>query len=169
MPKYTAPAHSGAGHAQLGPEAAAETILPVELADALGERYLAYARSTITSRSLPDVRDGMKPVHRRVLYAMRELGLASGAAPKKSARVVGDVMGKYHPHGDALSPRPCSRASTRTPSTFAPPTTARGGSPPSCRPVPPTCSPTASSASPSAWRPASRRTTWASCAPPPAG
>ncbi|MBL8663699.1 MAG: DNA topoisomerase IV subunit A [Candidatus Odyssella sp.] len=71
------------------------------LADALGERYLAYALSTIMSRSLPDVRDGLKPVHRRLLYAMRELRLDPQTAFKKCARIVGDVMGKYHPHGDA--------------------------------------------------------------------
>ena len=71
------------------------------LADALSERYLAYALSTITARSLPDVRDGLKPVHRRLLHAMRQLRLGPGEGFKKSARVVGDVMGKYHPHGDA--------------------------------------------------------------------
>lgn len=71
------------------------------LADALSERYLAYALSTIMSRSLPDVRDGLKPVHRRLLFAMRQLRLDPGSAFKKSARVVGDVMGKFHPHGDA--------------------------------------------------------------------
>ena len=65
------------------------------------ERYLAYAMSTITSRSLPDVRDGLKPVHRRLLFAMRQLKLDPQQGYKKSARVVGDVMGKFHPHGDA--------------------------------------------------------------------
>lgn len=78
-----------------------ESILPVPLHDALSTRYLNYALSTITSRSLPDVRDGLKPVHRRLLYAMRQLRLASTTPPKKSARVVGDVIGQYHPHGDA--------------------------------------------------------------------
>ena len=68
--------------------------------DALGERYLAYALSTITSRSLPDVRDGLKPVHRRLLFAMRQLRLDPESGFKKCARVVGDVIGKYHPHGD---------------------------------------------------------------------
>jgi topoisomerase-4 subunit A len=72
----------------------------VALEDALGERYLAYALSTITSRSLPDVRDGLKPVHRRLLYAMRQLRLDPNQGFKKCARVVGDVIGKYHPHGD---------------------------------------------------------------------
>ncbi|MEQ9333535.1 DNA topoisomerase IV subunit A [Thalassobaculum sp.] len=71
------------------------------LADALSERYLAYALSTIMARSLPDVRDGLKPVHRRLLFAMRQLRLDPGSAYKKSARVVGDVMGKFHPHGDS--------------------------------------------------------------------
>lgn len=75
-------------------------IHETKLADALSERYLAYALSTIMARSLPDVRDGLKPVHRRLLYAMRQLRLAPNEAFKKSARVVGDVMGKYHPHGD---------------------------------------------------------------------
>ncbi|HEV8389044.1 MAG TPA: DNA gyrase subunit A, partial [Dongiaceae bacterium] len=70
------------------------------LADALGERYLSYALSTIMARSLPDVRDGLKPVHRRLLYAMRQLKLEPGSGFKKSARVVGDTMGQFHPHGD---------------------------------------------------------------------
>ena len=70
------------------------------LKDALSERYLAYALSTIMSRSLPDVRDGLKPVHRRLIYAMHQLRLDPTAGFKKCARVVGDVMGKYHPHGD---------------------------------------------------------------------
>ena len=76
-------------------------VIDVPLAGALSERYLAYAISTITSRSLPDLRDGLKPVHRRLLYAMRELKLQPGAGFKKCARIVGDVMGKFHPHGDA--------------------------------------------------------------------
>ncbi len=75
-------------------------IRDTPFADALSERYLAYALSTITSRSLPDVRDGLKPVHRRLLFAMRQLRLDPGSGFKKCARVVGDVMGKYHPHGD---------------------------------------------------------------------
>jgi len=68
---------------------------------ALSSRYLAYALSTITQRALPDVRDGLKPVHRRILYAMRQLKLNPESSHKKSARIVGDVMGQYHPHGDA--------------------------------------------------------------------
>lgn len=75
-------------------------IESVELKHALEERYLAYALSTIMHRALPDVRDGMKPVHRRLLYAMRLLKLEPQLPPKKSARVVGDVIGKFHPHGD---------------------------------------------------------------------
>ena len=77
-----------------------DEIRPEQLSKALGERYLAYALSTITMRALPDARDGLKPVHRRVLWAMRLLGLNPSAGFKKSARVVGDVIGKYHPHGD---------------------------------------------------------------------
>ncbi len=77
-----------------------DSIRDTPLADALSERYLAYALSTIMARSLPDVRDGMKPVQRRVLYAMRLLKLDPNAGFKKCARVVGDVIGKYHPHGD---------------------------------------------------------------------
>jgi topoisomerase-4 subunit A len=72
-----------------------------KLAEALSERYLAYALSTITARSLPDVRDGMKPVHRRLLWAMHQLRLDPATGFKKCARIVGDVMGKYHPHGDS--------------------------------------------------------------------
>jgi topoisomerase-4 subunit A len=75
-------------------------VLDAPLADALSERYLAYALSTIMSRSLPDVRDGLKPVHRRLIYAMHQLRLDPTAGFKKCARVVGDVIGKYHPHGD---------------------------------------------------------------------
>jgi topoisomerase-4 subunit A len=78
-----------------------EGISKTAFSNALSERYLAYAMSTITSRSLPDVRDGLKPVHRRLLFAMRQLKLDPQQGYKKSARVVGDVMGKFHPHGDA--------------------------------------------------------------------
>ncbi len=77
-----------------------ETITDISFKDALGERYLSYALSTIMSRSLPDVRDGLKPVHRRLLYAMLQLKLDPKSGYKKCARVVGDVIGKYHPHGD---------------------------------------------------------------------
>jgi DNA gyrase subunit A len=78
----------------------AREILPVNLEDEMRQSYLDYAMSVIVGRALPDVRDGLKPVHRRVLYAMRELGNDWNKPYKKSARVVGDVIGKYHPHGD---------------------------------------------------------------------
>jgi topoisomerase-4 subunit A len=76
-------------------------IRDVDFADALGERYLSYALSTIMARSLPDVRDGLKPVHRRILHAMNQLRMNPDSGYKKCAQVVGEVMGKYHPHGDA--------------------------------------------------------------------
>ncbi len=82
------------------PDDLAGKIEDTPLADALSERYLAYALSTIMSRSLPDVRDGLKPVHRRLIFAMHQLRLDPTAGFKKCARVVGDVIGKYHPHGD---------------------------------------------------------------------
>ena len=77
-----------------------DAIVDAPFDAALSERYLVYALSTITARSLPDLRDGLKPVHRRLLWAMRQLKLNPNDAYKKSARVVGDVIGKYHPHGD---------------------------------------------------------------------
>lgn len=77
-----------------------DVILPVDVVTEMKESYLAYAMSVITSRALPDVRDGLKPVHRRILYAMNEMGLTYSARFRKSATVVGDVLGKYHPHGD---------------------------------------------------------------------
>ena len=75
-------------------------VIPVSIEDEVKTAYLNYAMSVIVARALPDVRDGLKPVHRRLLYAMDELGLRSNAATKKSARITGDAMGKYHPHGD---------------------------------------------------------------------
>ena len=179
-------------------------IEPIKLKDALEERYLAYALSTIMGRALPDVRDGLKPVHRRILYAMRELKLDPEGAYKKcaawsatssatttrtatrrsttrwcawprispsatrwsTARATSATSTAITPPPTATPRRacrrrqpPCSRASTRTPSTSAPPTTARTASRSSCRPISPICSPTARRASPSAWRPASPRTT----------
>src|SRR5467141_4914432 len=77
-----------------------DRILPRLIEDELKESFLDYSMSVIVSRALPDVRDGLKPVHRRILYAMHELGLVPGRPYKKSATVVGDVLGKYHPHGD---------------------------------------------------------------------
>src|SRR5476651_2400602 len=76
------------------------TVEEVALREALEERYLAYALSTIMNRALPDARDGLKPVHRRILYGMQLLRLDPGTAFKKSAKIVGDVMGNFHPHGD---------------------------------------------------------------------
>src|SRR5574337_952428 len=74
--------------------------IPVNIEDEMRRSYLDYAMSVIIGRALPDVRDGFKPVHRRVLWAMHELGNTYNKAYKKSARIVGDVIGKYHPHGD---------------------------------------------------------------------
>ena len=76
-------------------------IIDVNIVDEMKKSYLDYAMSVIVSRALPDVRDGLKPVHRRILYAMGELGMDATKAYRKSARVVGDVLGKYHPHGDS--------------------------------------------------------------------
>ncbi|MFH0797434.1 MAG: DNA gyrase subunit A [Candidatus Omnitrophota bacterium] len=78
-----------------------ENVMPVELVTEMQRSYIDYAMSVIVGRALPDVRDGLKPVHRRILYAMQELGLESNKPYKKCARIVGEVMGKYHPHGDA--------------------------------------------------------------------
>ena len=78
-----------------------EDIAPVDISEEMRRSYLDYAMSVIVGRALPDARDGLKPVHRRVLYAMHELGNRFSTAHKKSARIVGDVLGKYHPHGDA--------------------------------------------------------------------
>jgi topoisomerase-4 subunit A len=85
---------------EIVPPGSPDGIEPIDLRSALEERYLAYALSTIMHRALPDVRDGLKPVHRRLLYAMRMLKLDPNQGFKKCARVVGDVIGKYHPHGD---------------------------------------------------------------------
>src|SRR3990167_4740166 len=77
-----------------------KSILPVDVVAEMRESYLDYAMSVITARALPDVRDCLKPVHRRILYAMHEANLTVSAKTRKSATVVGDVIGKYHPHGD---------------------------------------------------------------------
>jgi len=78
-----------------------ERIIPINIEDEMKSSYIDYSMSVIVSRALPDVRDGLKPVHRRVLYGMHDLGLASNKSYKKSARIVGEVLGKYHPHGDS--------------------------------------------------------------------
>src|SRR5205085_3869119 len=77
-----------------------ERLLPRNIRDEMEQSYLAYAMSVIIGRALPDVRDGLKPVHRRCLFAMHEQRNDHTKPPKKSARIVGDVIGKYHPHGD---------------------------------------------------------------------
>ncbi|MEE8163883.1 MAG: DNA gyrase subunit A, partial [Anaerolineae bacterium] len=77
------------------------TVRQVDIARQMQEAYLDYAMSVIVARALPDARDGLKPVHRRILYAMHEIGLHHDKPHKKSARIVGEVLGKYHPHGDA--------------------------------------------------------------------
>ncbi|MDR2122429.1 MAG: DNA gyrase subunit A [Flavobacteriaceae bacterium] len=78
-----------------------EKLIPINIEDEMKSSYIDYSMSVIVSRALPDVRDGLKPVHRRVLFGMYELGVTSGSSYKKSARIVGEVMGKYHPHGDS--------------------------------------------------------------------
>ncbi|HQL38868.1 MAG TPA: DNA gyrase subunit A, partial [Anaerolineaceae bacterium] len=76
------------------------TVQPVDIDEQMRTAYLDYAMSVIVARALPDARDGLKPVHRRILYAMQELGIHHNSPFKKSARIVGEVLGKYHPHGD---------------------------------------------------------------------
>src|SRR6186997_688879 len=78
-----------------------QSIIPINIEDEMRGAYIDYSMSVIISRALPDVRDGLKPVHRRVLFGMLELGVAHNKAHKKSARIVGEVLGKYHPHGDS--------------------------------------------------------------------
>ena len=78
-----------------------EKIIPINIEEEMKTAYIDYSMSVIVSRALPDVRDGLKPVHRRVLYGMTELGLAHNRPYKKSARIVGEVLGKYRPHGDS--------------------------------------------------------------------
>src|SRR3982751_3230896 len=78
-----------------------EKIIPINIEEEMKTAYIDYSMSVIVSRALPDVRDGLKPVHRRVLYGMLDLGVLSNRPYKKSARIVGEVLGKYHPHGDS--------------------------------------------------------------------
>jgi DNA gyrase subunit A len=87
-----------AGEPTLPPEH--DKIMVVDIVNEMQKSYIDYSMSVITDRALPDVRDGLKPVHRRVLYSMYESGFTSSAKFVKSARIVGDVLGKYHPHGD---------------------------------------------------------------------
>src|SRR2546421_8743131 len=102
---------------QVIPPAERGGVEEIALRDALEERYLAYALSTIMHRALPDARDGLKPVHRRILYGMRLLNLNPDAIPKKSAKIVGEVMGSYHPHGAQATSAPL----VRLPPDFSPP------------------------------------------------
>jgi DNA gyrase subunit A len=83
------------------PEVPRANVIPISIVREMKESYISYAMSVIMTRALPDVRDGLKPVHRRILYSMHELGLSATSKTRKSALVVGDVLGKYHPHGDA--------------------------------------------------------------------
>ena len=89
------PEQNGSGHT--GPEG---EYTRIDIVDEMKTSYLDYAMSVIVSRALPDVRDGLKPVHRRILYSCHEAGYVAGRPYRKSSRIVGDVMGKYHPHGD---------------------------------------------------------------------
>ena len=75
-------------------------VIPIDLKEEMQKSFISYAMAVIINRALPDVRDGLKPVHRRILYSMNELGLTPDKPHKKCARIVGDVLGKYHPHGD---------------------------------------------------------------------
>ena len=78
-----------------------DKIIPVDIQHEMKKSYIDYAMSVIVGRALPDVRDGLKPVHRRILYSMNELGITYEKGYRKCARIVGDVLGKYHPHGDS--------------------------------------------------------------------
>ena len=77
------------------------TVRSVDINEEMRDLYLDYAMSVIVARALPDARDGLKPVHRRILYAMHDMGIRANTSYKKSARIVGEVLGKYHPHGDS--------------------------------------------------------------------
>ena len=92
------PPPGGDGPSSRGPGAL--NMQPVNIEDEMKRSYLDYSLSVIIGRALPDVRDGLKPVHRRILYTMQQMGLAPGRATRKCARIVGEVMGKYHPHGN---------------------------------------------------------------------
>ena len=78
-----------------------EKLIPINIVKEMESSYIDYSMSVIVSRALPDVRDGLKPVHRRVLYGMHEMGIRASSSYRKSARIVGEVLGKYHPHGDS--------------------------------------------------------------------
>jgi DNA gyrase subunit A len=149
----------------LGGDGGNKSHIPINIEDEMKRSYLDYAMSVIVGRALPDVRDGLKPVHRRTLYMMHEMGLHYNRPTKKCARVVGDVMGKLHPHGDSaiydalvrmaqpfslryplidgqgnFGSRPhCSKTSIKKPSTSSPTTTTAKPSPKFCLRAFPIC------------------------------
>ncbi len=98
-PQSNDPSDNGLGDGALAPND--RRIIPINIEEEMKSSYIDYSMSVIVGRALPDVRDGLKPVHRRALYGMMDLGITAGSAHKKSARIVGEVLGKYHPHGDA--------------------------------------------------------------------
>ena len=103
-PTPPAPPAGGGGGAQIplgGPPGGGRNTTPVNIEDEMRRSYLDYAMSVIIGRALPDVRDGLKPVHRRILYGMHEMGLTFNRPTRKCAKIVGEVLGKFHPHGDA--------------------------------------------------------------------
>ena len=158
-----------------------DKLIPVNLEQEMKKSFIAYAMAVIVDRALPDVRDGLKPVHRRILYDMsEELGMTPDKPTRKSARVVGDVLGKFHPHGDSsvydAMVRLAQPFNIRYPliegqGNFGSvdgdgaaamrytEATKRCSSPPCCRPASRTSWSTAPAASPSAWRPIFRPTT----------
>ena len=163
----------------------AKETLPISLEEEMRRSYLDYAMSVIVGRALPDVRDGLKPVHRRVLFAMHELNNDWNRPYKKSARIVGDVIGKYHPHGDFAVYETIVRmaqdfslrymlvdgqgnfgsidgdsAAAMRYTEAAPTTTAANTNPCCCLRACPTCWSTAARALPWGWPPIFRRTTW---------
>jgi len=99
QPENPQPPSGPAGQMPLGGDA--KNVIPINIEDEMRRSYLDYAMSVIIGRALPDIRDGLKPVHRRILFTMHEMGLTSGRPTRKCAKIVGEVMGKYHPHGDA--------------------------------------------------------------------
>src|SRR5581483_6386711 len=92
------PLGNGSGDGPTGPGAA--NLVPINIEEEMRQSYLAYSMSVIVGRALPDARDGLKPVHRRILYGMSEMGLTSTKPYRKCAKIVGEVLGKFHPHGD---------------------------------------------------------------------
>ena len=141
-------------------------LMPLELEDELKKSFISYAMAVIVSRALPDVRDGLKPVHRRIIYAMTELGVTPDKPHRKSARIVGDVLGKYHPHGDSAVYDSMVRMAQSFSMRYLL-VDGQGnfgsvdGDDPAAMRYTPTCWSTALRASRWAWPRTSRRTTWA--------